>query len=264
MPRLPSAEELGLLPSLESRRGIATYDATPLACGAAAIGEGIQKIGNAGLGIGLDMVQRDRRQSETLEDAQAQADLLSASARRRSAIGDATDPADLEKANREGAEADLQAAANRISDPARRELFLARGRPTLDTLGIAAKDKAFNLNSDAKRAEVAGQLESLKKTAIADQDPINKDGHIKAGQALISGLENEGYLTATEAQRQREQWGRSYAIDALNALPPAARLAQARGSYGDHAVLARVGRLRDLGPALGPRSSPGSPDAPRR
>jgi|GEM_PF-2926659 len=231
MPKLPSEADLGPSPSFESRRGIASYDATPLARGAAAIGQAAQQAGGALLSVGIQKLEQERRQEETLQDAQAQADLLTASAKRRSAIGDATDATDLEKTNREGAQADLEAAANRITDPNRRALFLERARPTIETLGVAAKDKAFNITSDATRAGVLQQLEDLKKTAINDQDPEKKAGYIDAGNKLISGLEKEGYITSVQAQQQRESWGRSYAVDALNAMNPQARLAAARGGY---------------------------------
>lgn len=231
MPKLPSETDLGPSPSFESRRGIASYDATPLAKGALAIGQAAQQAGGALLSVGISKLEQERRQDETLQDAQAQADLLTASAKRRSAISDATDATDLEKLNREGAQADLEAAANRISDPNRRALFLERARPTIETLGTAAKDKAFNITSDATRAGVLQQLDDLKKTAINDQDPDKKAGYIDAGNKLISGLEKEGYLTSVQAQQQREAWGRSYAVDALNAMNPQARLAAARGGY---------------------------------
>lgn len=231
MAKLPTEQDLGPAPSLESRAGIATYDVSPLAKGAAAIASGAQALGGSLLNTGLQGIERERRQDETLQDAQAQADLLTASAKRRSAIGDATDATDLEKTHREGAQADVEAAANRISDPNRRALFLERARPTIETLGTAAKDKAFNITSDATRATTLGQLEELKKTAINDQDPEKKAGYIDAGNALISGLEKEGYITAVQAQQQREAWGRSYAVDALNAMNPQQRLAQARGGY---------------------------------
>lgn len=231
MPKLPTEQDLGPSPSLESRRGIATYDASPLAKGALALGQAAQSVGGSLLSVGISKLEQERRQDETLQDAQAQADLLTASAKRRSAISDATDATDLEKTNREGAQADLEAAANRITDPNRRALFLERARPTIETLGTAAKDKAFNITSDATRASTLQQLEDLKKTAISDQDPEKKAGYIDAGNALISGMEKEGYITAVQAQQQREAWGRSYAIDALNAMNPQARLAAARGGY---------------------------------
>lgn len=231
MPKLPTEADLGPSPSLESRRGIASYDVSPVARGQQAIASGLLSIGGAGVNTGLEMIARENRQAETLQDAQAQADLLTASAKRRSQIGDATDAAELEKIHREGAQADLEAAANRITDPNRRALFLERARPTIETLGTAAKDKAFNITSDQTRASTLQKLEELKKTAINDQDPEKKAGYIDAGNALISGMEKEGYITAVQAQQQREAWGRSYAVDALNAMNPQARLAAARGGW---------------------------------
>lgn len=224
MPRLPSAEDLGPAPSLESRRGIAAYDVLPLARGARDLASGVQSIGDALMATGMRGIERDRRQGEALEDAQAQADLLTASARRRSAIGDATDATDLEATHRAGAQADLDAAANRISDPDRRALFLERARPTVETLGTAAKDRAFTLTSDAKRAEVYGQLDELKQKAVLDKDAAHQGDYVRAGQALIAGLEKDGYLTAVEAEKQRRSWGQSYATDRIMALPPQERV----------------------------------------
>lgn len=231
MAKLPTAEDLGAPPSIAGQRGLATIDQTPLAKGAAALSAGVSSLGNSLFGIGLDRTQRESAQADTLQEAQAQADLLTASAKRRSAIGDATSSDGLEQANREGAQADLEAAAGRISDPQKRALFLERARPTVETLGTAAKDKAFNLSSDAKRADVLGQLETLKKTAINDQDPTAKAGYVDAGNKLIAGLESEGYITAVQAQQQRQSWAQGYALDALNAMNPTARLAAARGGY---------------------------------
>lgn len=224
MAKLPTEQDLGPSPSLESRRGIASYDVSPLAKGQAAMAAAVQQVGGALLNTGLQGLEREKRQGETLEDAQAQADLLTASAKRRSEIGDATDSADLEKKHREGAQADLEAAANRIQDPNRRALFLERARPTIETLGVAAKDKAFNISSDAKRAEVYGQLEDLKQKAVLDKDAAHQGDYVTTGRGLISGLEKDGYLTAVEAEKQRQSWGQSYAYDRIMSLSPQERV----------------------------------------
>lgn len=231
MPRLPTAEDLGVPSSYNSGRGIASYDVTPLAAGAAKLGQGAQQLGNAMMQVGIAAVDKERKETQTLEETQAKADLLTANAKRRSEIGDATDPAKLQETHSAGAQADLEAAAARIQDPARRTLFIESNRPTVAGIDIAAKDKAFSINRDTQKAAVLEQLNKLKQTAVDDSDEAKKPEYIKTGQELISGLEKEGFITAEDAVRQRQSWAQSYAVDAINKLNPVARLAAVRGGW---------------------------------
>lgn len=223
-PRLPTAEELGGPGSYNSGRGIASYDVSPMARGAKELGQGAQNLGNAMLGVGLQKLREEDKLSDGLEEAQARADLLTASAKRRSEISDAIDGAELQKTQEAGARADLEAAASRIQDPNRRALFMESYRPQVTQLGITAKDKAFALDTDAKKATVLEQLNKLRDTAVADQDESKRTAYIHTGQDLISGLEKGGYITADQAVRQRQDWARSYAVSSLQALSPQQRV----------------------------------------
>ena len=229
--KLPSADDLGINDNLASGRPIAQFDTSAAGRGQAAGGAAIQRGGEALLTAGIAAVKKDEAEAGSLEESQAKADFLVASANRKQAISDATDPADLEKQNREGALADLQTAAGRISDPRKRELFVNSYGPSANELGNTAKNQELKLNSDAKRSEVLSQLNTLKNTAVSDQDQAKKEGYIHTGQDLISGLEKEGYITSVEAERQRQAWAQGYAVDTLNSLPPGQRLAAVRGGW---------------------------------
>ncbi|WP_375408504.1 hypothetical protein [uncultured Methylobacterium sp.] len=231
MPRLPTAEDLGVPSNYNSGRQIASYDVTAIGRGAEKGAEGIMRAGNAIASAGAGLYEKEKYEGRTLEDAQARADLLTANAKRRSEISDATDAEKLQETHAAGAQADLEAAANRIQDPTRRALFLESNRPTVTGTELVAKDRAFKLQTDTKKAAAFEQLNTLKQTAIEDSDEAKKGEYIKTGQDIITGLEKEGYITAEEGARQRKSWGESYAVSAIEKMSPVARLAAVRGGW---------------------------------
>ena len=182
--------------------------------------------------VGLEKMREDDAKAETLEEAQARADLTIAQAKRKSEISDATDPADLEKTTLERATADLDAAAARIKDPQRAALFRETYRPSIAGLGITAKDRAFALQTDAAKADAFEQLERLKQTAVSSSDPAVKEQAIRDGASILNRLNENGYIGDEEVAKRRKAWTQSYAYDAVQAIPsPISRLAAVRGGW---------------------------------
>lgn len=220
MARLPSDSDLGGLPSANSGRPMASIDPSPLAQGISKVGAGITNLAE---GVGTYAKAEQRKQSE-LDEGKAASDWLTQKVNLDAERDELTDPDELE-AHKAKYDAALNTAAGNITDPRSRELFLLKNRPSVAQAGAAIGTRQFDLRRDQSLADTDKRLLDLQNTGIRATDPADKYATVRAGHALIDGLENDGYISAQEAQKRRQAWAQGYAIKSITSLPPSQRLA---------------------------------------
>lgn len=223
MPRLPSEQDLGPLPSLESRRGIATFDTAPLARGAAAIGEGIQKIGNAGLGIGLDMIERDRRQTGDLQEAEARSKYLIGKIDLDAQRGNETDPDALGGYHQRYRD-NIANAASGIEDPERARKFRLGYDPEAEQGRVAAENRQFGLRQDKSLAELGDRSIALQNAAARAGSDADVQALGQAGQAEIRARLDAGMINEQQAAQMRRDLGDKLAGAYYQRLTPQQRI----------------------------------------
>jgi hypothetical protein len=86
------------------------------------------------------------------------------------------------------------------------------------------KDRAFNVEADANRAELETKLTELQAAATRETDDRARGEKLIDGQRYIDAAERKGYLSAEKAQNARTQWAQNYSIAWVESLPADTRL----------------------------------------
>jgi hypothetical protein len=225
--RLPSDVDLGGSPSGNSGRPIATYDVTGYARGAAAIGQGVSDFGK-----GVQTAARDisavntQQQSDTdaLEEARAHSNYLIKTKQIRDELSTVTDPTDLEKTYAPKFQAAYDESASMISNPRKREMWTLKTAPDLTGQTIAVGDKVYDLQKTQTIADTNQKLDEIRNAALRTQDPAERAKFIAAGQQLLTGLKEAGYIDAVTEQANRKKWAQDYAVSAIQMMPPQDRV----------------------------------------
>lgn len=247
MARLPTAEELGALPSALSNRPIATYDVSGYARGAAAMAEGISSLGR-GIGKAVDSVAelRQREERNRLDRAKADANTLIATKGLRAALAAESDPDAIASTYSKAFRNTYASASGLIGDPrAREDWTLARGADR-DGEIAAAFDHAKTLRKQREVTDVTAQLDALRDSALDDEDEASRAKAIDTGNNLIFGLHGTGAIDEAQAKTLREGWAQNYAEGRLDRLPPEERIATLERSEGNIAEFIPAERRIEL------------------
>jgi hypothetical protein len=246
MPRLPDAMDMPQLPSARSGRGVATFDTTAIgrgqealgrsvASGAEAEGAALQQLGNAGFKAGRSAIlydQHEREKVDELNEAKARSSWLVNKTQLDEQRDRETDQEKL-KAYPDSYKAAADNAAAVIGDPRKQELFKLTLEPQVAVAQKGVGERVFGLQRDLSKADAQVQLDQLQDAGLRAKDEATRAEVVRSGQALISRLENAGYMTPDEAVLQRKKWAEGYATKAISALPAADRLGVLRGPPTD-------------------------------
>lgn len=250
MATLPSEANVGAPSIGESGRPIANFDATGYARGAAAIGQGVEKLGE-GLGVATKNVaavaEHEEKQNTALELARAKSDFLTQKVELDNSLTNETDHETLPGRYSASLGQIQQDAASKITNPRTRELFTLS---TADDVarGNALADKTANkLWADATLADTSTRLEAVRQSALKAGDPADAAKLIQTGNDLISSLAEKGIITKEKAVEYRQEWTTKYAAGKLAMLPPDQRMDALRpAADSKDAVLDRIGGIENL------------------
>lgn len=249
MARLPSDADLGPLPSAESYRQVASFDASGFARGAAAEAAGAEAIGKGITSAGRDLAviaHTQQSNTDTLDTAKADSQYLVQTKNLRDQLSNEKDATGLDEKYKPLFEAARDDAAKLITNPRQQQLFLLKRNPDVEGNILATGDKAFAIGKDQAIADANTQLEANRQAALRTQDPQARAEFIQAGHKLIAGLEDARYIDASKAQQLRQNWTENYATSAVQILPPEQQINLLRESpQGKDAVLDRIGGIEN-------------------
>lgn len=238
MPRIPDEFALGGLPSAQSGRPIAQYDTTAIGRGVAELGQGVARVGLA-LGREADRVKGE---NDTLENAKADSHKLTRYKQIDDELSTANEPSKLEETYKPQYKQVQEEAAQYITNPQKRELWLTRNAPDLEGRNIAVGDKAWDLTKTKQIADTYQQLDQIRDAALSTTDPAQRSKFIATGQQLIRGLKDASYIDDIAEQKLRKGWTTNYAIAAIEAQSPEERVKTLASSVqGKDATLDRIG-----------------------
>jgi hypothetical protein len=252
---------------LQSNRGIARIDASPIAKGAEdygrAVSQGGQAIANAdaagaaavahgeaafGKGISdvggatLDMQLANDR----LDFSRANSNYLTKKTELDATLDTDTDYGTLKDRYSKKLEEIRSESAGLIGNPNYREKFALDTAPQM-AAGIAkADDFAWKGERSTKLADVGQRLEDLRNSALRNTDPAARPQLISAGNDLINGLVEGGYIDPAAAQKYRAKWTQDYSIAQVEGMSPEDRVKVLSPTVmGKDAVLDRIGGIEN-------------------
>lgn len=232
MARLPGPADLGGVRIAESGRPIATVDLSAPAKAMEGFGASVSRAGDTFTRIG----EYQKSGANNLEDVKATSDWLSKKVKFDEDRNNITDPAELDKF-RQNYSTGLGEAANNISDPKRRELFMLRNAPTVTQSEVQVNDRKFELVKDADTAAHIEQLNKLEQVSLNSKSPEDRSLAIQTAHRAIDNLRDKGYIDEAQAAQQKINWARNYARKAVGMMSPEDRIA-ALGSGVNPADLA--------------------------
>ncbi|TXN41412.1 hypothetical protein FV232_19785 [Methylobacterium sp. WL30] len=237
MPRLPSADDLGPAGSLASQRGIASYDLSPLARGEAAIGAGIQKIGDAGLGIGLDMISKDQKEGAVFDKARADAAFIPAHTDLLLKQQDAPDA----DAYQQGSQTALREAAANIRDPQARELWMLNHASTLASGKVTVKGLTDKRDADHELAGIRTDEDRGLHTIVNAPNQADVDTMVRAVGARYDEAASKGIITEVQAQAAKKAFALRGITARIGMLDPEDQVAAWKGPVtGRNGVIDRI------------------------
>jgi len=176
------------------------------------VGSGLQALGR-----GLNQIA-DRRAS--FEVASARSAFLSSKVEQDNAFDNDADYATIPERYEIGVREARDLAAEGITNPRARALFLEQTEPNIQAGIEAAQAKAFNIEADQGRAEINERLNQLNSAGLSG-DPM--DALTTMEDLLAGGLE-AGYYSAEDAGRLDRAWRDKFATNRVMMLEPSRRL----------------------------------------
>jgi hypothetical protein len=246
--RLPSDAELGGISNPSSGRPIASIDVTGYARGAAAIGGGVADLGK---GITTAATQiadaniRKGNETDALEEARANSNFLIKTKQIKDEYSTASDDKGLEEKYKPQLQSAYDESASMITNPRKRELWTLKAAPTLEEQSLAVGSKVYDLQKTKAVADTLQRLDDLRNSALSESDPAKRGAFIAAGQGLITGLKDAGYIDAVTEQKNRKQWTENYAIAAVSNMPPEERIKTLAGSVQGKRDADRIGGIEN-------------------
>jgi hypothetical protein len=226
MAKLPSDVDLGGLPSASSGRPIANYDTTGYDRGAAAIGAGVADLGKGVSSAAKDIsatVNEQNKKIYDLQEAQSTADATSKVISLNAARDDDTDEKSLATYPQQHQQI-IEDAAQGITDPQRRELWLLKNKSSVATQQVQTDDRIFEVQKSKAFARAGDQLFDLSRKGMNAKTDGERAAIIETGNNLISKLEEAQYITPDEAAKRRRAFANDYSVTTFDALPAAQRL----------------------------------------
>jgi hypothetical protein len=217
--KLPTSADLGQTPRVEGARPVARIDASPVAAGVEQMGQGLAKLGLAGI-----------PHESRYQFAKASSALLT----RKAALGRqaADDPNFADLPRRYGASLDdarTQATAM-IGDPALQGVFSDATLPLLGHANLAALDLAERKRSAFMLADGRRELGALRDAGVETNDEPTEARIIDTGNGIVDTLAAAGHLDPADAAPTKREWLQDYATARLTAMPAEARLAALRAA----------------------------------
>lgn len=218
--------------------------------------------GNALAGFGDAVADQagaaDNAQKE-LGYAQARSAFLQSQAALKTSFENDQDWKTLPQRYQDGAQKSLQDAANTISSPTLRARFLAESGVDLARGVEEISGQANGQRKDQGRATMLSTLDGNRQAALAS--PAQANSLIQASNDAITAAQGSGFISAQEAQEQRQHWTSEFGKGYLETLPPAQRLKVLTGSNG---VSPQAGAVSsgDIHAAIIGQESGGDPNAP--
>jgi hypothetical protein len=260
--KLPDDSALGGTPSGNSGRPIATFDVTGYARGAAAIAGGVSDVGKGAQSASRDIsavVNQQQTDTDALDEARANSNYLIKTKQLRDELSTVTDPTDLDKTYAPKFQQAYDESAGMISNPRKRELWSLKTAPDLTGQTIAVGDKVYDLQKTQTIADTNQKLDEIRQSALKTSDPAERAKFITAGQQLLSGLKEAGYIDPVTEQKHRKKWTEDYAVSAIQMMPPDERVkALSPVVQGKDAVLDRIGQVENATGNPAARSSTSS------
>lgn len=245
--KLPDASDLGALPSADSGRPISSVDTSAIGAGIAKLGAGALELGDAA----IEGATLQNRQAARLQMAQARAYYLTQKVQLESDLtnepptaGNTPTQGDTVAASptsalpnyvtmtsryQDGTAKIRDAAAAMITDPTQRKLFIASTSDDIARGSATIATQAKKLQSDATIADVNQRLEDTRQAALQASDPATRAQLVQNGTAMIQGLQDNGYISPTQAQAVRQKWVEDYAEAAIKIMPPQEQVAVLSG-----------------------------------
>jgi hypothetical protein len=221
--KLPDYRALG--PNPETRSGAMTpqielKDLGAIGQGGAAIGAGLDKIGNAF----SEIAKKDEAEQNQLEQARAKSYFLTRKAEIEGGLEGDRDYETLGTRYQEQMNQARQEAGGMIRNPRRREIF---------DLGIAddvvrgtnwADKKARAVAADARIADAEGIINRNLEVIGRTTDPTDRAKLVQSTQDMIDGLHAGGYIDARTAGQLRRDWVGKLGVAWADGLSPEQRV----------------------------------------
>jgi hypothetical protein len=235
---------------------------TGYARGAAALAGGVSDIGKGVQTAARDVTTANAladKETDALEEARANSNYLIKTKQLRDELSTVTDPTDLDKTYGPKFQQAYDESASMISNPRKRELWTLKTAPDLTGQNLAVGDKVFDLQKTQTIADTNQKLDDIRQSALKTQDPEERAKFISAGQQLLNGLKEAGYIDAVTEQKYRKKWTEDYAVSAIQMMPPEERVkVLSPVVQGRDAVLDRIGQVENATGNPAARSSTSS------
>lgn len=220
MAKLPSAQDLGITPTVQGSMPVASYDVSgasraassiadagrAMTAGGQQLAKGIGVVGEAFADVGAEKAR--------YEYATAHAEALSNITDLKSRMGNDPDYSNMPDRYEAAAGKIYENAAQKVTLPALRTRFLdVFAKPELAQIKATATNQAFRLEGDANGAYVSEQGDKFINQAV--QNPHDSQLHTKLIDgygALVDGIQGRGFVGAEKALQMKQQWAHQFAF----------------------------------------------------
>lgn len=234
MARLPSDVDLGGLPSSNSGRGVATYDAGGISRGmasaaasqakaGAAIASGVSDLGK-GLGAAGEELNRINIADEAFNYTKAKAAFLTNKINRDSELQTDQDIGTMQQRYDADIAKYRDESLGMVSNPRLREKLSVELSDDVARGQAHVKGFAFKKAADSEIASAQDQLRQWSEAALTSGDEKEKSKLVSAGLDRIAGLQAKGYISAQQEQELRRGWVEDYGKKWLASRPPEERV----------------------------------------
>jgi muramidase (phage lysozyme) len=232
MARLPSFTDLGRASAPSGRRvgdadvagraqQIITGSAGLSGKGLAALGGGLQSVGQAGLNIAL---QRGA-EKERLDNAWLNTNLAVTLGKLDEAVKSQNDLNVLRNDMPKAYDDAYNSAISGIADEETRALFDAQHRATLEGRKLAINERARGIEKDNFLAGTMQSLEGLSDLTAKSSDPKDHARNLFQAGEFIDAARANDYISAVDADQIKNNWYKRTGHAFLGRLPPQDRIA---------------------------------------
>lgn len=218
MPKLPSDEVLGRIPSAESGRPFVSLNTSAPGAAMEQMGKGIADLGK-GIASGIKAFAEE---GDSQSEAKARSAFLVDEVKFKEKYKDESDPEVLGKAEEEyRGLVDKHASAM----PGRAaEKFRLDYAPRIAQQGVSAREKIAGIEKDKYLADAQGNIDLMRELAIDPEvDDETRQTAIGVVNDYIDEMKSKGYLSEQEGEKRRKDWVDKYAWDRIQMLPPEQR-----------------------------------------
>lgn len=230
MARLPSAVELGGLPSASSGRQVSSIDASAIGEGMQAVGRGMMVLsrGQQAMGQGvsqaLNNLAGEQRRKELLAENEIESKRTIERLKLSEAIDNENDPARVEQLRSQFGKID-QDFASKIPDPVRRQEALNKWNVQTAEADIRTGNRFRRLTEDRTKLDADNLIEAQRRLALGAKSPEARNEAIRSVNEQYDRLFQAGIIKSPqELAMRKRKFADDYSWDRFNLLPSNERL----------------------------------------